>query len=258
MDGDFYQSAGRIVIWPLRPVTIKFERDGKEVTWHAEPGNLILRNSRPLSPAERQYVELHGLWPEPKHATIGSLFDDPDALETALRREVRHIPEALIGSADMIRGHLVVRSGALDRALSQAQRREIYAQYVGVINRAKELKRIQDRIELGFTTAYRRLAKWIAELEAVKLDGDKVIRIGQAAADQWPYLRRVATIDPYRRWIMEPSVFVLRKLPGGYDQETILFYLTRAQSALQKGWKGRRVADAEVRQARQRARRMEQ
>lgn len=245
-DGDFHQTKGGMVLEVTNPVSIDFYHSRGKKTWQAEPGDVLVRVNQPADEIE---IELaHSLTGTSiTHATVAERFSDLDALNTALRQNVRHIPKALLGRVEIIRGHRYRIPGSLDLALDEAKKKDIKGQYGGVISRARELRRIQIKIERGFKNAYQSLIVVYRFLETDTISVPQAVRNIEAL---WKYLNRVATFKPYYSIVHNSEeVQALQTLREIEERKQLLNLISRALPPLEKGFRGIRVQPKEIRSA---------
>ncbi len=250
-EGCFHLTRGRMVIEVVQPVSWEFPTPDGPKVWEANPGDVVVRVRRPANNDEIDLAKaLTGV--RITHVRIAEIFDDPHALQTALRQTVRQIPKNLLGRTETIRGRRIVIPGSITKATTPPRRQEILGQYAGLMTRAREIRRIQIKIEAGFRTAYQSLVIFYFELTR---NPKQLSMIARQLAGLWTYLVRVAAFRPYFDWVHNrPEVQALENAQDVKDQEQLLRLIARAISALEKGWRGIQVQPKEIRNARRRIR----
>ncbi len=236
--GFFHLSRGRCVIDVAQEVDIRFVHSSGSQRWLASAGDLVLKVNRLPSIGERKLFKSLG-GGELQYVTIGRLYSDDDALNTALRATLRHTLRSIGGRREQVLGRWIMIPGKIQRVIDELERTHLEAQYRGVLAKARELRRIQLKIETGFRTAHNSLMEIHDGLRKQKIEKKKAIdslmRIGR-------YLETVASVNPYWLMIADDHVCRLARANELYYEDDLLSLALRADAAIEKGWRGTRVA----------------
>lgn len=252
VQGDFHLAQGQVVLEVARPVRIRFGHWSGPRVWMAPAGALVLKANRPANKWERQYFASLG-GGELDYVTIGRLFDGPDALNDALRSTLRHTLRSIGGRREKIREGWIMIPGKVQQVIDELEKEDLKAQYRGVLRKARELRRIQIKIEGGFESACNTLLR---VYRGLKEDRISVLVATIRLAGLWPYLDRVASVNPYWPWVHKRRpVVALQNIREIIDKDRLLRVILRAHAALEKGWRGTVVRPAEIARAGRRYRR---
>jgi len=244
--GDFHLARGQVVLEVARRVRIRFGHWSGPRVWIAPAGAFALKANRQPNKWEREYFASLG-GGELEYVTIGRLFSGPDALNDALRSTLRHTLRSIGGRREKTLEGWVMIPGRIQRVIDELEKEELKAQYRGVLRKAKELRRIQIKIENGFKSACNILIRVYHDLDEDRIS---VLVATLRLAGLWPYLDRVASVNPYWPWVHKRRpVVALQNVREITDKERLLRVILRARAALEKGWRGTVVQPAEIARA---------
>jgi len=244
--GDFHLARGQVVLEVARRVRIRFGHWSGPRVWLAHAGDLVLKANRQPNKWELEYFRSLG-GGGLEYVTIGRLFNGPDALNTALRSTLRHTLRSIGGRREKTLEGWVMIPGKIQRVIDELEKEELKAQYRGVLRKAKELRRIQIKIESGFKAACNTLLRVYRDLDEDRIS---VLVATLRLIGLWSYLDQVASVNPYWPWTHKRrSVIALQNIREITDKDKLLRVILRARAALEKAWRGTVVQPAEIARA---------
>jgi len=242
--GDFHLSGGRCVIDVAQSVHLEFAHWSGLQRWTASAGDVVFKgNRRPNGIESELFRSLGGS--ELDYVTIGKLYDDDDALNTALRANLRHVLRSIGGRRERVRNHWVMIPGKIQLVIDELEREHLKAQYRGMLAKCRELRRIQRKIEGGFRAAHHALLEMHDDLKHDEVDPESAavwlrgltIHLG----------RTVASVKPYSIIAADAA----RIVDGMQSDKNagMRIGILRVDATIEKAWRGTRVQPEEIHRA---------